>query len=112
MQSWSEHPLLAPLVERLQEHPRLLRSPVDHRDRARLDDARQVEELIVLAEGLLARTFGRALQNRDAVADALDDLCAPSGELLGRKDVRSGEDGLRRRPGASRERDEKGRDDA
>ena len=64
-----EHPLLAPLVERLQKDRRLLRFAIDHRNRARLDDAGEVEKLVVLAERLFARPFGRPLQDCDAVAD-------------------------------------------
>ena len=50
--------------ERLQEQRRLLRPSVDDDDRARLDDAGQIEELVVLPERLLAGALGRALQDR------------------------------------------------
>ena len=63
-------------------------------DRARLDDAGEVEELVVLPQRLLAGPFGRPLQDRDAVADVRHHLRAPRRELLRRKDVGAGEDGL------------------
>ena len=100
------HPLLAPLVVRLQEQRRLFRAPVDHRDRARLDDAGEVEELVVLPQRLLAGPLGRALQDRDAVADVRHQLRAPRRELLRREDLRAGEDGLGERDdGGGEERD-------
>ena len=97
-----DHPLLAPVVSRLQEQRRLLRAPVDRDDRARLDDAGQVEELVVLAERLFAGPLGRALQDRDAVADLLHHLRAARREFLGRKDLGAGEDRLSRRERAER----------
>ena len=96
-----EHPLLAPLVVGLEKQRRSLRTAVDRDDRPRLDDARQVEELIGLAERLFARSLGGALQNRDRVADALDDLRAARSKLLRRKNLCAGEHRLRRRPRAN-----------
>jgi hypothetical protein len=72
VQAGAEHPLLAPLVQRLEEQQRLLRAAVDHDDRTRLDDTCQVEKLIVLAKRLLARPFGRPLQDRNGVVASFE----------------------------------------
>jgi hypothetical protein len=65
---------------------------VDEENRARFDYAGQVEELIALAEGLLAGAFGGALEDRDGVADFLDHAGSAGGVFFGRECV--GEDGL------------------
>jgi hypothetical protein len=103
MQRRTEHPRLAPLVERLQIQSRPLRATVDGRDGARLDDAGQIEELIVLAECLLAWTLGRALHDRDRIADAFDQASAPGAEFLERKNLCPAEYRLRRQRGETRE---------
>ena len=93
----AEHPLLAPLVPRLQVDGRLPRPPVDGDDRPRLGDSRQVEELVALPERLLARPLGRTLHNGDRVADALQQAGPPRGEFLGRKNFGSRKYRLRHR---------------
>jgi len=55
------------------------------------------QELIALPERLLAGTLGRALEDRDGVADLFHDAGTPRRELLGREDLRTGEDWLGRR---------------
>ena len=72
---------------------------------ARLDDPREIEELIVLPERLLARTLGRALKDSDGIADALDHLRAARGEFFRRKNFSAGEYRLCARQGAAAEPD-------
>ena len=78
-------PVVPPLVRGLQEERRLARAAVEQHQGARLDDAGQVEELVVLPERLLAGAFGRALKDGDAVADRVDHLRPARRELVGGK---------------------------
>ena len=88
----AEHDVLAAVVARVEEEGGLFRAAVDQQDRARLDDAAEIEELVALAERLLAGALGRALQDRDSIADLRHDARTASGVFVGREDV--GEDGL------------------
>jgi len=97
MQPWAEHAGFAALVERLEKQRRPLRPAVNGDDRPGLDDAGQVEELIVLAERLLTRPFGRALEDRNGVTNLCHDPRASCREFLERKDFRAGEHRLSRR---------------
>src|SRR5581483_5361739 len=90
VEAWAEHPVFAPLVERLQVHRGLLRPSVDGRDGTGLDDAGEIEELVALPERLLARSFGRALQNRNGIANLRHHARAACSELLGWKNLGSG----------------------
>ena len=110
MQARTEHPPLAPFVQRLQEQRGALAAAVDDHDRARLDDAGQVEELIALTKRLLAGALGGPLNDRDGVADARHHAGAARRELLERKDVGPGEDRLRP-DGRERGREEGRQDD-
>jgi hypothetical protein len=91
MKPGAVHALLAAFVKRLQADRRLPSSAIDHRDRSRLYHARQVEELIVLAQRLLTRTLGCSLQNRYAVADRRHHFDAASDEFFRREDLGPGE---------------------
>src|SRR6185437_5089865 len=61
----SKHRKLALVVRGTQKQRRFFCAPVDHQDCARLDDARQVVELVVLAERLLARALRGSLNECD-----------------------------------------------
>jgi hypothetical protein len=78
VQPGAEHPVLAPIVERLQEQRGPLGPAVDRHNHPRFGDSREVEELIALPERLLAGTLGRALEDGDGVADLHHDAGAPA----------------------------------
>jgi hypothetical protein len=89
----SEHHGLAALVARIQEERGGVRFAIEQEDGARLDNSRDVEELVGLAKRLLAGTFGGALNDSDAVAEFGHDACTAGGIFVGREHV--SEDGLR-----------------
>ena len=93
IEAGTEHSLLAGFVARIEEQRRLLCAPINDQQRARFHYAGDVEELVALAERLLAGTFGGPLHDRHRIADLLHHLRAPHGVLIGRKDI--SEDGLR-----------------
>ena len=69
--------------------------PIDDQEGPRLHDTREIEVLVALTKRLLTGTFGRALQNRDRVADPLHDPRPPRAEFLEREDLRAVEHRLR-----------------
>jgi hypothetical protein len=97
----AEH-AFAPLRASVKIERRALRLSINHQNRSRLDYARQVVELIVLAQRLFAGALGRALQYGYAVADLRHHLGPARGELFGREYV--GKDRLSEQ--ACAERDE------
>ena len=71
-----------------------LRPSVDNRQRPRLDNAGQIEELIALSEWLLAGTLRGALEYRDAISNRVQHTGTTCGKLFRREDLRASEDRL------------------
>ena len=90
-----KHVGFAALVAWIQEQRGLSGLAVDDQNGTRFHHARDVEELVRLAQRLLAGTLGGALNDGDAIADLEHHAGAPGGIFGRRKDI--GENGLRGR---------------